>query len=126
MRTKYDLTKANAVVEEYLAAISDTSQRTGTHGRTWLEFVMQRNGLIPDVRSLALGESHALWYACLLTTKRLREVSRKEIAMRHARSDRTTEMTVRRCLNSKHFLFNNEVSRILREIMGAASEKIGK
>jgi len=120
MKTKYDMTKANAVVDEYIAAISDTNQTTGRHGRTWMEFVMQRNGLIPDVRGLALGESHALWYACLLTTKRLREVSRQEIAMRHARKDRTTEMTVRRCLNPKHFLFTNETSRLLREIVGGA------
>jgi len=119
MKTKYDLSKAPAVVDEYVAAIQDKSQAPGKHGRTWLEFVMQRNGLIPDVRQLGFMESHALWYACLVTTKRVREVSRLEIENKHARKGRTTERTIRRTLGTKWTPERDSLcSILLHQILG--------
>ena len=50
MRSSYDLSRANALIDAYLVAIRDTAQIAGKHGRTWLEFMMKEHGVIPDVR----------------------------------------------------------------------------
>lgn len=117
MRTQYDLTKANAVINEYVAAVSDKNQVPSKHNRTWLEFCMQRNGLIPDVRQLAFMESHALWYACLVITGRVREVSRIEAKNNH-KAVRTTEATITRCFSNKYPIVRDSLTaHLLREII---------
>lgn len=120
MKAVYDLSKANAAIDEYAAAVRDTSQLPGKHGRTWLEFLLQRNGVIADVRGLAFGETFAIWLACLITTKRVREISRLEKENRHAYGNRTTEALVRRMHKPTRPMDRDSlIARLLREILEA-------
>jgi hypothetical protein len=118
MKTTYDLSKADAVIDEYAAAIQDKGQLPSKHNRIWLEFCLERNGMIPSARGTPFWEVVALWYACLIVTKRLREISRLEKATNHLTLQRvTTEQVVRRCLNRKAFSYNSQTAITLREIL---------
>lgn len=124
MKTKFDLSKSNAVIDEYLRELSDDQNKIpGRIGRTWIEVCMERNGMIPDVRQLGFGESHAIWYAALWITGRLREVTnaeRKALPNHHAR----TETSVRRMLKHGARGFDTITGRYFRELI--ALEKVGK
>ncbi len=110
-----DWSRADLVVSEYVARLSDENQIAGNVGRTWLEFCMQRNGLIRDVRSLSLGQTHAIWYSALLKTKRLREVnSLEKRVLRLPKGVRTTQKTITACRNGR--LRDTVVARMLREM----------
>lgn len=116
---KYDLSKANAVIDEYVKAIQGPGVRR--FNRVWLEFCMERNGLIPNVRHLHFGESHALWYACLVHTGRVREVSRLEVKTNCCRPGVTTDKTIKKCLSAKWSTTRDTLSaRLLREILAKA------
>jgi hypothetical protein len=120
MKTKYDLSKASAVIDEYLRELADPNKIPGRIGRTWIEFCMQRNGMIPDVRNLGFGEAHALWYAALIVTKRLREVSRAERAAMPNQPFKT-ETTVRRMMKPHTFSHDSLTARYVRDILEALS-----
>jgi hypothetical protein len=83
---------------------------------------MQDYGLIPDVRQIGFGEPHALCYACLVLTGRVRETSRLEKLTRHvAANGRTTERTIRRCLGNKPKPKRDSLTaQILRQILEEA------
>jgi hypothetical protein len=115
MKTSYDMSRANAVIDEYLGALADSSKIPGRIGRTWLEFCMERNKMIPDVRKLGFGESHALWYAALVRTKRLREVSRAERAAM-PNSPTKTETTVRNFFKRGSKNFNTITAAYVRAL----------
>lgn len=126
MKARYDLSKAAAVVNEYAAALADPNQLTGRLNRTWIEARLERHGVIPDVRGLSFGESHALWYACLVTTGRVQEISRLEKAC-GIRTPTTTQTAIRRCLSPKYSPTRDTVSaRLLREILTEAGWTGGK
>jgi hypothetical protein len=118
MRTKYDLANAAALVAEYEAHIANPDRKVGQTGRVWLEFFLEKHGIIPSARGLHLGESHALWYAILVITKSVRRVSRLEVKHNTARPGRTTERTIRMCLSNKASIYrDNHSAVLLREIL---------
>lgn len=118
MRSSYDLSRANALIDAYLVAIRDTAQIAGKHGRTWLEFMMKEHGVIPDVRNLAFGEAQAIWFAALIKTQRVNEVSRAEVANNHASHGRTTARTIRRILSNRWTAERDtHTARMVREII---------
>ena len=116
-----DISKADSAVTEYVNELSkDTNIPTRIACRTWIEFLLERHGVIADVRALRFGQAHAIWYACLILTKRVREVSRLEKQCRLNTFGRTTEGTIRRLLNGN---LRQSISAVmLREMVEPAHE----
>lgn len=101
MKTKFDLTNAQALVTEYVAALNDPSRMpVRTAARSFLEPLMEKHGVIPSVRGLGFMEAHTIWYACLIVTGNVRRVSRLEKTLRAGgwAGRNTTETTIRRLL----------------------------
>jgi hypothetical protein len=100
---KIDLEKANAAIDEYLRVLTDPhSIGPQISGRTWIMACLERNGVIESVRKVHVLEHHAVCYACLILTKRVREVSRAEKQIMPVQSKRgTTERTIRSLRNGK-------------------------
>jgi hypothetical protein len=120
MKTKYDLAKANAVIDEYLRELANPAKLPGRIGRTWIEFCMERNGMIPHVHGLDFGEAHALWYASLIITKRLCEVARAERAAMPNHQFKT-EATVRRMMKPSTRAFDSLTARYVRDLLAQHS-----
>jgi hypothetical protein len=121
MKSTYDLSRAEATIADYLRAI-ENPDRLGRPGRTWLEFCMVRNGLIPDERKLGFGESHAIWYAALVVTKNVQRVSSAEVHHGVATRPATTARTIRRILSNKRTITRDTLTaRMVREILEAQS-----
>lgn len=95
---KIDRQKANAAIDEFLKELRDPNKMpTQVSSRTYVEFLLERHGIIADVRKLKFGESHVIWYACLILTGRVREVSRAETKANLTKAPGlTTENTIRR------------------------------
>lgn len=119
MRTTFDLTNAKALVDDYIQTLSDPEKIPARCNRTWVEFALERHGIIPDVRGLAFMESHSLWYACLIVTGAVRKVSRLESKILHPLPGQTTENTIRRIRNGT--LRGGIVDRCLSEILERTS-----
>lgn len=94
----FNFSNARAAIEEYLTELARTDRiPTQISNRVWIEFLLERHGIIPDVRKLRFGQSHAAWYACLLKAGSVRRVSRAESAVGLVRPGaRSTESTIRR------------------------------
>jgi hypothetical protein len=119
--TAIDFSKAGLVVDEYVKAMTNPDPRAmpkQISSRSWIEFCLERNGVIKDVRALKLGQSHALWYACLILTKRVREVSRLEKRLLFIRPGGTTENTIKRLLDGD--LRSNIGSQLLKDFLAQA------
>lgn len=114
MKTKYDLTNAQALVEEYCAGISNPDTIPTKYNRCWLEFAMERLGIIPNVRALGLFESHVIWYACLVVTGNVRRVTRLEGQFLFIKPGCCTETTIRKMLKGQS---NSIGAPVLREIL---------
>ena len=114
MKTWYDMDRANLVIDDYLKAVGNPDNITGQFGRTWLEFCMERNGMIQDVRNLRFGDSHALWYAALISTGRVREVHRAELVA-GIKGTRSTVWTARHLISGRlrTTVVGQELSQIL-------------
>ncbi len=94
-----DFSKAPQVVAEYERELSREDVIPTKIGcRSWVEFCLERNGVIHDVRALRFSESHAIWYACLIKTGAVRRISRMEKRLRLNVWGRSTEGTIRRML----------------------------
>jgi hypothetical protein len=116
---KIDLAKANAAIDEYLRVLTD-SRSIGPQiaGRTWIMALLERHGIIESARKVHVLDQHALWYACLILTKRVREVSRTENKiLRVRRGGKTTETTIRRLRsgNLRDTVVAPRLDRILAE-----------
>jgi hypothetical protein len=113
---KIDLAKANALIDEYIAELTNVD-RIAHVGRSWLEFAFERHGLIADQRKLPVFDSHPLWYACLILTRRVREVSRLETKHMSTAPGRTTENTIRRLRkgNLRHTVTAPRLEAILEQ-----------
>jgi len=100
--------QATAIIDEYLRDLSNPDKTYGqVCSRTHLEAQLVHWGVIPSTRGLMLGDSHALWYACLIITGRVMEVSKAEKAKREKMGydslyQRTTYKTVRDILSGKN------------------------
>ena len=111
-----DLNAARAAISEYVAALQDPSRLSSTLNRTWMECLLLRHEVVPNASKFSIGESHAVWYACLLKTKQLNGVSRMEVSTRRSRG-RTTETTVRRLLDPRSIQGRTITGMMLRELM---------
>ncbi len=93
----FNFTNASAAIDEYLRELNRPDKiPTQISNRVWIEFLLERHGILADVRKLSFGQSHAAWYACLLKTGRVRQVSRAESSVFRRPGSRTTESTIRR------------------------------
>lgn len=72
----YNWTKAQVVVDEYLKALE--TKHPLQLGRSWIEIMMARVGLVADWRDWQFGESHAAWYACILLSRSIGKVTKRE------------------------------------------------
>ncbi len=112
MNIVIDPAKAQSLIDEYLSEIN-RGTRLGCLGRTWMEFALQRHGLIEDVRRLKFMESHTLWYACLIITGNVRRVSRAEKI--NTVGARKTEWTIRQLRTGR--MQQTLAAQILRQIL---------
>jgi len=94
-----DFSKARLVVDEYISELTNQNKIPGRIGRTWIEFCMQRSGLISDVRAFRFGESHALWYACIVKSRSLTRVANAENLVFRRRSQ--TKATIKKLIDGR-------------------------
>jgi hypothetical protein len=108
----YDWTKAEAVVAEYLKALETTHPLR--MGRTWIEGAMGKAGLVADpINGWEFGESHAAWYACLILSRSITKVCRRESELMTHPSKTAT--TIRRLRNGN--LRDSVAARLLERMI---------
>ncbi len=126
MKTKFDLTNAQAVVDEYCTSLADPTQIPGRIGRTWIETRLEKHGVIPDMRGLGFMESHAIWYACLIVTGSVRRVSKLERTLLPGRTTHrgvSTESTIRKMLDRVWPAGTGVAASYLHEILDKVGHK---
>jgi len=92
---KIDLVKANEAIDEYVGCLKDPdypSRRAAS--LYWQQFCLERHGVIPSARALDLTDHCVLWTACVVATKRVREVSRLGVEHRAVRSGQSLQKTL--------------------------------
>jgi len=111
---KIDWSKSNLLVDSYLNHLHNPDEIPGKFGRTWMEFEAQRLGIVESARDWKFGESHALWYACLIRNNRAYEVNRAEKAVGLVKG-RTTLGTIRQLRRGR--MRDTVTARMLEEMM---------
>lgn len=109
-----NFTKANDAIDRYLSDLKNEDNLPTKFNRTYHEINMARCGVVADFRGWSFGESHAVWYACLVLTGRVREVSRLETKHGLGLHGFTTERVIRRAFRIGTQTFDTVTAQMLR------------
>ena len=76
---KIDPQKANAAIDEYLAALQDHHRfPRQIRSNRWMKSCLERHGVIPSARELDFLDHCVLFLACIVICRRVKEVSEVE------------------------------------------------
>ncbi|HET9374281.1 MAG TPA: hypothetical protein VFO40_04875 [Chthoniobacterales bacterium] len=99
---KIDKQKANAAIDDYLAAIRDPNNMPYREASTYVaDARLERFGVIANTRTMDFADHCVLWSACIAICKRVREVSRIEKEQRAVRAGKSLEKTIRHLKDPK-------------------------